>query len=197
MKKRFKNIRLCTDVHETFEVEKLAGIIDVIQIPAFLCKQTKLMVACAEHFDIVFTKKGQWISPETAIMFLDKIKTTNPNCKAWLGERGTQWGPDQLLIDFSIVEQIRKHYDKFILDVAHCCHRSREKYGTQADIKMIKKYFLATPIFGYDGSFIEVHPNPLESSSDCDSQIKLKDFPKLLEQQDETRALKYVKKRML
>ena len=89
VKERHPGIRLTTDVHETWQVEQLREVIDCIQIPAFLCRQTDLIVECARYFDIINVKKGQWLGPDNIIKSLDKIKNTNPDAQAWLTERGS------------------------------------------------------------------------------------------------------------
>lgn len=189
IKKLCPNIKLVTDVHECCQIEKLQGVIDCIQIPAFLCRQTDLVVECAKAFDIVFVKKMQWLGPENVIKSVDKIKGVNPNCKAWLGDRGTNLGYDKLIVDFTIVDEIKKHYDKFILDCTHSVQRSRRVYGNQGDVRVAERYFKTAPIFNYDGAFAEVHPCPSESASDKDTQFVLEDFPELLNYQDEVLTL--------
>ena len=110
-KKKYPNVRLTTDVHEVWQVEKLSEVIDIIQIPAFLCRQTDLLVECAKHFNVVNIKKGQWMSPQNMAKGVDKIKNTNPNCEAWVTERGTQFGYGQLIVDFAAVDVLNKVYD--------------------------------------------------------------------------------------
>ena len=85
-------VKLLTDVHETCQVERLAGIIDCVQVPAFLCRQTDLIVECANHFSKINVKKGQWLGPNNLVKSVDKIKETNPDCEAWICDRGTNFG---------------------------------------------------------------------------------------------------------
>ena len=103
-KKRFPNVKLLTDVHETHQVEKLAEVIDAIQIPAFLCRQTDLIVECAKHFSAINIKKGQWLGPNNLIKSVDKVKETNPDCEAWICDRGTNFGYYDLFVNFGIVD---------------------------------------------------------------------------------------------
>jgi 2-dehydro-3-deoxyphosphooctonate aldolase (KDO 8-P synthase) len=173
VKKEFPNIKLLTDIHETSQVEKLAEYIDCIQIPAFLCRQTDLIVECARHFNKVNIKKGQWLGPDNIIKSLDKIKHTNPDCEAWLCERGSNFGYDKMIVDFTIVDEIRKHFDKFIFDCTHSTQRSREIYTYQGDPILAERFAVASSIFKYDGVFMEMHPRPKEAVSDADCQIPL------------------------
>ena len=173
LKKDNPNAKLLTDVHETWQVEKLAEVIDCIQIPAFLCRQTDLIVECAKHFDKINVKKGQWLGPNNLIKSIDKIKNTNPNCEAWICDRGTNFGYNDLFVNFGIVDELKKHYDKVIIDATHSIQRSRAIYGTQGDRALAEKYLISSDIFGYDGVFAEVHPNPPCATSDGDCQIYL------------------------
>jgi 2-dehydro-3-deoxyphosphooctonate aldolase (KDO 8-P synthase) len=118
-KKRHPDLKLTTDVHELGQIEKLVEVIDVVQIPAFLCRQTDLLVESARHFDVVNIKKGQWMSPDNMVRGLDKIKNTRPKTQAWLTERGSQFGHNQLVVDFSSVNQLREHFDALFLDCTH------------------------------------------------------------------------------
>ena len=178
IKRIYPNIKLTTDVHEVWQVEKLAGLIDCIQIPAFLCRQTDLLVECAKHFDVVNIKKGQWMSPQNMIKGVDKIKETNPNAQAWITERGTQFGYTQLIVDFGAVDTLKKHFDKVILDCTHSTQRLKENGRTGGDYELGIKYWKVSDTFEYDGVFAETHPNPSEATSDMDSQIP---FDKMIE----------------
>ena len=179
-RKSFPNMKFITDVHETNQVEKLVGCVDVVQIPAFLCRQTDLIVECARHFDKINVKKGQWLGPNNLIKSVDKIKETNENCEAWICDRGTNFGYNDLFVNFGIVDELKEHYDKVILDCTHSIQRSRKIYGTQGDRKLAERYFVAADIFNYDGVFAEVHPNPECAISDGDCQLYLTDLDDLV-----------------
>ena len=180
LKKEFPDVKLLTDVHETWQVEKLKEVIDCIQIPAFLCRQTDLIVECARHFDKVNVKKGQWLGPNNLIKSIDKIKNTNSNCEAWICARGTNFGYNDLFVNFGIVKELKQHYDKVLLDCTHSIQRSRIIYGTQGDRDLAEKYILSSEIFDYDGIFAEVHPNPPDAVSDGDCQIYLSRIKELI-----------------
>tara|TARA_R110001632_G_scaffold184673_3_gene304899 strand:- start:718 stop:1491 length:774 start_codon:yes stop_codon:yes gene_type:complete len=179
-KSLFPNVKFLTDVHEPNQVEQLSDFIDCIQIPAFLCRQTDLIVECAKHFDKINVKKGQWLGPNNLIKSVDKIKHTNPKCEAWICDRGTNFGYNDLFVNFGIVDELKNHYDRVILDCTHAIQRSREIYGTQGDRKLAERYFLTADIFNYDGVFAEVHPNPPEATSDGDCQLYLDDLEELI-----------------
>jgi 2-dehydro-3-deoxyphosphooctonate aldolase (KDO 8-P synthase) len=172
-KSMFPNVKFLTDVHETYQVEQLVDFIDCIQIPAFLCRQTDLIVECAKHFSKINVKKGQWLGPNNLIASVDKIKDTNPDCEAWICDRGTNFGYNDLFVNFGIVDELKEHYDRVILDCTHAIQRSRAIYGTQGDRRLAERYFLTADIFNYDGVFAEVHPNPPDATSDGDCQLYL------------------------
>ena len=123
-KKNFPNVKLTTDIHEWQQVPDLCDLIDVIQIPAFLCRQTDLIVECAKVFPVVNIKKGQWIGPNNLNVSVDKIKETNPDCQAWITDRGSNFGYHDLFVNFGIVDELKMAYDKVILDCTHSTQRS-------------------------------------------------------------------------
>jgi 2-dehydro-3-deoxyphosphooctonate aldolase (KDO 8-P synthase) len=174
------NIKLTTDVHECWQVERLAGVVDAVQIPAFLCRQTDLITESAKHFSIINVKKGQWLGPNNLLASVDKIKETNENCQAWICDRGSNHGYHDLFVNFGIVDELKKYYDKVILDCTHSTQRSRAVYGTQGDPVLAGRYFVSADLFNYDGVFAEVHPNPKESVSDGECLINLKDLEGLV-----------------
>jgi len=182
-KQKYPNIRLTTDVHEVWQVERLSEVIDIIQIPAFLCRQTDLVVECAKYFPVVNIKKGQWMSPQNMSKGVDKIKNVNPDCEAWVTERGTQFGYGQLIVDFAAVDILNKVYDKVILDCTHSTQRLKPNGRTGGSGEMAVKYFKVSDTFGYDGVFAECHPNPPMAYSDADCQIQLDDMINLLKEE--------------
>jgi 2-dehydro-3-deoxyphosphooctonate aldolase (KDO 8-P synthase) len=183
IKAELPGIKLITDMHLPEQAAKLAEVVDVIQIPAFLCRQTDLLVAAAENFNIVNIKKGQWLSPEAMCQARDKVKQTNPKAKVWLTERGTFFGYERLVVDFGNVDFLKSNFDKVILDCTHSTQRGKGNI-TGGDREFGKKLLLASNIFSYDGIFAEAHPNPEKALSDADSQIKLEELPKLIEKFD-------------
>ncbi len=180
LKKDFPGLKVTTDVHETSQVEKLADIIDVVQIPAFLCRQTDLLVEAAKHFNTVNIKKGQWMTPLNMVKGIDKLKITNPDCKVWLTERGTAFGYSQFIVDFSNVDFFKEHFDKVILDCTHSAQLLKPNGRTGGNSSLSAKYFQAAGIFGYTGAFVEAHPTPALSYSDSDSILSLDKMVELL-----------------
>ena len=179
-KQQYPNIKLTTDVHECHQIECLVPVIDLIQIPAFLCRQTDLIVESAKAFSKINIKKGQWIGPNNAKVSVDKIKTTNPNCEAWICDRGSNFGYHDLFVNFGIVDELKQYYDKVILDCTHSTQRSREVYHVQGDPILAGRYFVAASLFNYDGIFAEVHPRPQESVSDGECLIPIAQLRQLV-----------------
>lgn len=181
LKNEFPELRVTTDVHETSQVEKLAEVVDVIQIPAFLCRQTDLLVESAKHFDIVNIKKGQWMNPQNMAKGIDKLKVTNPECEVWLTERGTAFGYSQFIVDFSSVDFLKEHFDKVILDCTHSAQLPKPNGRMGGNPTLAARYFQAADIFGYQGVFCEAHPTPSLSYSDADSVLPLERMIELLD----------------
>ncbi len=179
-KEKYPGVKLITDVHETHQVEDLVGHVDAIQIPAFLGRQTDLIVECAKHFNTINIKKGQWLGPNNLIKSVDKVKEVNPDCEAWICDRGTNFGYHDLFVNFGIVDELKKYYDKVILDCTHATQRSRSVYGTQGDPILAERYFMAANLFNYDGVFAEIHPSPQDAVSDGDCQLGIPQFREVL-----------------
>ena len=177
----YPDVRLTTDIHECWQAEQLAGLIDVIQIPAFLSRQTDLIIESAKHFPIVNIKKGQWLGPNNLLVSVDKIKGTNPSCEAWICDRGSNFGYHDLFVNFGIVDELKKYYDRVILDCTHSTQRSKSVYGTQGDPVLAGRYLVAADIFNYDGVFAETHPRPSESVSDGQCLIPLDQLKSLIQ----------------
>lgn len=181
LKKDFKGVKVTTDVHEVHQVEKISEVVDLIQIPAFLCRQTDLLVESAKHFNKVNIKKGQWMSPQNMVKGVDKLKTTNSDCEVWVCERGTALGYSQLIVDFASVDLLKDHFDKVILDCTHSAQLTKPTGRIGGNPKLAERYYKAADIFEYDGVFVEAHPTPSLSYSDADSVLPLTTMKKLLE----------------
>jgi 2-dehydro-3-deoxyphosphooctonate aldolase (KDO 8-P synthase) len=180
MKKVCPGIKLTTDVHECWQVEKIAPYVDLVQIPAFLCRQTDLLIECGKHFSKVNIKKGQWINPDSTKQFVGKVKNLNPDCEVWITERGTFFGYNQLVVDFNAVETMLPYYDRVILDCTHSTQRKKGDF-TGGNRELAEKYLLTASMFGYTGVFAECHPEPPTALSDGDCQLYLDRIPQLLE----------------
>jgi 2-dehydro-3-deoxyphosphooctonate aldolase (KDO 8-P synthase) len=172
IKEAYPNIKIVTDIHELSQALPLSDVVDVIQIPAFLCRQTDLLVACAKNFNIINIKKGQWLSADAMKHAVAKIKEVDPNCKVWVTERGSNFGYDRLIVDFRGVDVMKEFADKVILDCTHSTQMAGEGI-TGGSRKLAKQYAQAAKIFEYDGVFIETHPDPDNAISDSESQVEL------------------------
>lgn len=165
IKETMPGIKLTTDVHEPYQVELLAPYIDVIQIPAFLCRQTDLLVEAGKHFDIVNIKQGQWMNPENMVHSVGKVQSQNKNAKVWLTQRGTFFGYNKLVIDFSTVSLMNKYFDRVVLDCTHSTQYIKEGF-TLGNRWLGERYLVGASVFGYSGVFAETHPKPEDSVSD-------------------------------
>ena len=172
IKEAYPNVKIVTDIHEPNQALPLSDVVDVIQIPAFLCRQTDLLVACAKNFNIINIKKGQWLSADAMKHAVAKIKEVDPNCEVWITERGSNFGYDRLIVDFRGVDVMKEFADKVILDCTHSTQMAGEGI-TRGSRKLAKQYAQAAKIFEYDGVFIETHPDPSNAISDSESQVEL------------------------
>lgn len=173
LKKDFPGISITTDVHEVHQLDKLEGVVDLVQIPAFLCRQTDLIVESARRFEEVNIKKGQWMAPTNMVKVLDKIKTKHPSTKVYLTERGTSFGHEKLIVDFSTVDYFKSYFDGVYFDVGHSTHINKPNGRIGGDRDLAKKYFQTGFGFGYDGIFAEIHPTPDTALSDSESTLEL------------------------
>lgn len=172
VKAKFEGIRIVTDIHEPSQAQPLSEVVDVIQIPAFLCRQTDLLVECAKHFNTINVKKGQWLSADAMKHAVTKIKEVNPDCQVWVTERGSNFGYDRLIVDFRGVDIMKQFADKVIFDCTHSTQMAGDGI-TGGSRKLAKQYSLAARIFEYDGVFVETHPDPNNAISDAGSQVEL------------------------
>jgi len=172
IKEDFKDIKIITDIHETNQALPLSDVVDVIQIPAFLCRQTDLLVECAKHFNTINVKKGQWLSADSMKHVVTKIKEVNPDCEVWITERGSNFGYDRLIVDFRGFDIMKQFADKVIFDCTHSTQMTGDGV-TNGSSKLAKQYAQVASIFECDGIFIETHPDPESAISDSKSQIEL------------------------
>lgn len=178
VKKENPGIKLITDVHETYQVKELVGLVDCIQVPAFLCRQTDILSECAKHFDTIFVKKGQWMTPKNTVHIAEKIKAVNPTAKVWLGERGTTFN-GEMIVNFRHVPLYNEYFDRVIFDVTHSTQYENSGGCNAGDSKLAQKYLLIAPTMEYGGIFAETHPRPKESITDGDCMIPLDEFEKV------------------
>ena len=175
------DIPVTTDVH-TDEEARLAGqYVDIIQIPAFLCRQTSLLVAAAQTGKVVNIKKGQFLSPQAMQFAIDKVVQTGNN-KVLLTERGTTFGYQDLVVDFRGIPVMQSLGAKVVLDCTHSLQQPNQSSGvTGGKPALIETIAKAGIAVGVDGLFIETHPNPSEAKSDGANMLPLEKLEGLLE----------------
>ena len=166
-------VETITDVHESHEPEKVAKYVDNLQIPAFLCRQTELLLAAGETGCGVNIKKGQFLSPEAMIFPLEKVLSTG-NKKVWLCERGTTFGYSDLIVDATSISRMKKLNAPVIMDCTHAVQKPNKTEGvTGGDPELIETITLAAVATGADGLFMEVHPSPKDAKSDPHTMLQL------------------------
>ena len=174
------NLKTTTDVHEMWQVEPVAKVVDIIQIPAFLCRQTDLLLAAARSGKAVNVKKGQFLAPWDTKYIVEKL-TYGGAKEIYLTERGTTFGYNNLVVDFRSLP-IMGEYAKVIYDATHSVQMPGGAGGRSGGMReFIFPLLRAAIAVGVDGVFMEVHPNPPEAKSDSATQVYLKDLPFLVE----------------
>ena len=175
------DVPVTTDIHSVAEVEMAAQYVDVLQIPAFLCRQTDLLVAAAKTGKVVTIKKGQFMSPDSMRFAIDKVVESG-NEKAMLIERGTTFGYQDLVIDYRGIPQMKSFGKPVILDCTHSLQQPNQSSGvTGGKPALIETVAKAGIAVGADGLFMETHPRPQEASSDAANMLPLDRLEGLLE----------------
>ncbi len=168
-----------TDIHETADAYMAAQYVDVLQIPAFLVRQTDLVVAAAKTGKVVNLKKGQFMSPESMKHAVQKVKDTG-NDKAWITDRGTMFGYQDMIVDFRGIPTMRQ-FAPTILDVTHSLQQPNQNSGvTGGRPDMIETIARAGIVNNADGLFIETHFDPAHAKSDGANMLHLDNLEKLL-----------------
>ena len=174
------NIPTLTDIHSEKEAEMAANYVDVLQIPAFLCRQTDILVAAAQTGKVVNIKKGQFLSPESMEHVVDKI-TKSGNNTIMITDRGTMFGYQDMIVDFRGVPTMKKFGFPLIMDVTHSLQQPNQNSGITAGkpemIETIAKAAIAT---GVDGIFLETHSNIKQAKSDGANMLELNKLEELL-----------------
>ena len=175
------NIPTVTDIHTEPEAAMAAEYVDMLQIPAFLCRQTTLLVAAAETGKVVNIKKGQFLSPGAMKHAVEKVRDAgNPNVA--ITERGTTFGYQDLLVDYRGIPEMQQNGCPVILDVTHSLQQPNQQAGvTGGRPEMIETIARAGIAVGCDGIFIETHQNPQVAKSDGANMLRLDLLPSLLE----------------
>ncbi len=175
------NIPVVTDIHSAEEAAIAASYADVLQIPAFLCRQTDLLVAAAKTGKVVNIKKGQFLSAGSMQFAVDKVRECGNN-KVMLTERGTTFGYQDLIVDYRGIPEMQKNNCPVILDITHSLQQPNQGSGvTGGKPELIETIAKAGIAVGVDGIFIETHPNPSVAKSDGANMLKLDLLEGLLE----------------
>lgn len=178
---------ILTDVHEGWQCAPAAEVADVLQIPAFLSRQTDLLQAAAQTGRIVNVKKGQFMAPWDLGGAIQKIEQVSHNAakegRVWLTERGSSFGYGRLIVDMTSLVEMRRFGCPVIFDATHSVQQPSTQAGvTGGNRDMVPHLVRAAVAVGVDGLFIETHPEPEKAISDAANQIRLADMPSLLEQ---------------
>jgi len=170
-----------TDIHETEEAAMAAAYVDVLQIPAFLCRQTDLLVAAAKTGKTVSVKKGQFLSGEAMRFAVDKIKDSG-NDNVILTDRGNSFGYSDLVVDYRNIVAMKSFGVPVVMDVTHSLQQPNQASGvTGGKPALIQTIAKAAIAVGADGIFIETHPNPSQAKSDAANMLPLDQLEGLLE----------------
>ena len=169
-----------TDIHETHEAAMAAEYVDVLQIPAFLCRQTDLLVAAAETGKVVNIKKGQFLSPAAMQFAVQKVQDAG-NPQVMITERGTTFGYTVLVVDFRGIPQMRQFGVPVVMDVTHSLQQPNQTSGVTGGLPaLIGTIAKAAIAVGADGLFIETHPDPAQAKSDGANMLCLDLLEELL-----------------
>lgn len=177
--KKDLNVPIVTDVHESYQCAEAATVADVLQIPAFLCRQTDLLKAAAKTGKAVKIKKGQFMAPEDMQYAVQKVRDAGNN-NVFLTERGASFGYHTLVVDMRSLPTMRQ-YSPVIFDVTHSVQQPGGKGGSSGGQREFAPFLArAAAAVGVDGFFIETHPNPEKALSDGPNMIPLKEMEAFL-----------------
>jgi 2-dehydro-3-deoxyphosphooctonate aldolase (KDO 8-P synthase) len=175
------HVPLVTDIHAADEAAMAAEYVDVLQIPAFLCRQTDILIAAAKTGKVVNVKKGQFLSPESMRFAVDKIQQSG-NDQVMLTDRGTMFGYHDLIVDYRAIPIMQEMEVPVLLDCTHSLQQPNQASGvTGGNPRMIETIARAGIAVGADGLFIETHPDPAHAKSDGANMLHLALLEKLLE----------------
>jgi 2-dehydro-3-deoxyphosphooctonate aldolase (KDO 8-P synthase) len=173
------HIPILTDIHTIEEARKASRVADVLQIPAFLCRQTELLLAAGETGKAVNIKKGQFLAPEDMKHAAEKVISTG-NKRVMLTERGTTFGYHNLVVDMRSFVIMREFGYPVVMDATHSVQIPSRGNESGGQPKFIKPLARAAAAVGIDALFLEVHPNPKKAKSDAESQLPLDELKNLL-----------------
>lgn len=171
---------LLTDIHESYQAKAAGEVVDVLQIPAFLCRQTDLLVEAARTGRVVNIKKAQFLSGDDMKYPVEKCREAGAH-EVWLTERGNMFGYNNLVVDFRNLPIMKQYADRVVMDCTHCVQRPGGANGkTGGDREFVPLMAKAAKAFGAQGYFFETHPNPDEALSDGPNMLFLKDLESLV-----------------
>ena len=174
-------LRLLTDIHESWQAEPVGEVVDVIQIPAFLCRQTDLLVAAAKTGKTVNIKKAQFLSGNDMRYPVEKAREAGAK-DVWLTERGNMFGYNNLIVDFRNIPDMLQIVPTVVMDCTHSVQRPGGAGGkTGGDRQFVPAMALAAKAFGANGWFFEVHPDPDKGLSDAANMLPLNKLEELIE----------------
>ncbi len=174
-------LKVVTDIHESYQAEAAGEVVDVLQIPAFLCRQTDLLVAAARTGKVVNIKKAQFLSGEDMFYPYQKAMESGA-AEVWLTERGNSFGYNNLVVDFRNIPDMLKIAPTVIMDCTHSVQRPGAAGGkTGGNREFVPSMALAAKAFGANGYFFEVHPDPDRGMSDAANMLQLDNLKPLVE----------------
>ena len=169
-------LKLLTDIHESFQAAPAGEVVDVLQIPAFLCRQTDLLVAAARTGRVVNIKKAQFLSGADMRYPVEKAREAGAR-EVWLTERGNMYGYNNLVVDFRNISDMKAFTPRVVMDCTHCVQRPGAAGGkTGGNREFIPAMALAAKAFGATGFFFETHPDPDKALSDGPNMLRLEDL---------------------
>jgi 2-dehydro-3-deoxyphosphooctonate aldolase (KDO 8-P synthase) len=175
-------LRITTDIHESYQAAPVGEVCDVIQIPAFLCRQTDLLAAAAHTGKIVNIKKAQFLSGRDMHYAVEKAQDSGAG-EVWLTERGNSFGYNNLVVDFRNISDMKEIVPTVIMDCTHSVQRPSAGEGkTIGDRKFVPCMALAAKAFGSTGYFFEVHPDPDRGLSDAANMLELDKLEEIIRQ---------------
>ena len=173
-------LRLLTDIHESYQAALVAEVVDVLQIPAFLCRQTDLLVAAAKTGKAVNIKKAQFLSGLDMQFPVEKARESGAK-EVWLTERGNSFGYNNLVVDFRNIPDMLKWTSRVVMDCTHSVQRPGAAGGkTGGNREFVPAMALAAKAFGANGFFFETHPDPDHALSDGPNMLALKDLERVV-----------------
>ena len=175
-------LKILTDIHESYQAEAVGQVVDVIQIPAFLCRQTDLLVSAAKTGCTVTIKKAQFLSGKDMVYPVEKAREACAK-DVWLTERGNMYGYNNLVVDFRNISDMLEITPRVVMDCTHSVQRPGSGNGTTGgDRRFVPSMALAAKAFGANGFFFEIHPDPDHALSDGPNMLQSDKLEELIKE---------------